>query len=312
MRSLAYPNQRSCRAVRSPPSHLAGGNGGRCCQRQLLERRRSAGFRPGSGAPPRPRLAAEAGLPSIERTTSDSVEMGFDPHLYGGNVATIADLDGGECLMPLTPSLTGIDAEGLSKPFLHPPLRLPLPGHRADALRPRPLRLRRHQPPGRGEPAFWRPRQDNCGVCAREYTPLAIRVYASSFIRFASKDRRYNWLGGAHEFRGVLLRINSHRRRQLRARRHHRPWCSSQAKEEAVEAISRGSWTRADIGCGGIPWDCKRLVIGTGGGALPVMDQVKHEAEQRKIKLSILPTAEAIKELERHPRDTNAILHVTC
>ena len=61
-----------------------------------------------------------------------------------------------------------------------------------------------------------------------------------------------------------------------------------------------------------IPWECKRLVIGTGGGALPVMDQVKHEAEQRKIKLSILPTAEAIKELQRHPRDTNAILHVTC
>jgi hypothetical protein len=61
-----------------------------------------------------------------------------------------------------------------------------------------------------------------------------------------------------------------------------------------------------------IPWDCKRLVIGTGGGALPVMDQVKHEAEQRKIKLSILPTADAIKELKRHPRDTNAILHVTC
>ena len=61
-----------------------------------------------------------------------------------------------------------------------------------------------------------------------------------------------------------------------------------------------------------IRWDCKRLVIGTGGGALPVMDQVKHEAAQRRIKLSILPTAEAIKELKRHPRDTNAILHVTC
>ena len=61
-----------------------------------------------------------------------------------------------------------------------------------------------------------------------------------------------------------------------------------------------------------IPWDCKRLIIGTGGGALPVMEQVKHEAEQRKIKLSILPTIEAIEELKRHSRDTNAILHVTC
>src|SRR5258707_8455051 len=38
-----------------------------------------------------------------------------------------------------------------------------------------------------------------------------------------------------------------------------------------------------------IPWDCRRLVIGTGTGALPVMDQVKLEAERRKVKLSILP-----------------------
>jgi hypothetical protein len=31
-----------------------------------------------------------------------------------------------------------------------------------------------------------------------------------------------------------------------------------------------------------------------------------------KIKLLILPTLEAIKELKQRPRDTNAILHVTC
>lgn len=61
-----------------------------------------------------------------------------------------------------------------------------------------------------------------------------------------------------------------------------------------------------------IPWDCRRLVIGTGTGALPVMDQVKLEAERRKVKLSILPTAKAILELKQHPRGTNAILHVTC
>ena len=35
---------------------------------------------------------------------------------------------------------------------------------------------------------------------------------------------------------------------------------------------------------------------------MPVMDQVKHEAERRKIKLSILPTAEAIGELKRSTR----------
>jgi hypothetical protein len=62
-----------------------------------------------------------------------------------------------------------------------------------------------------------------------------------------------------------------------------------------------------------IPWNCRRLVIGTGVyGSLPVMDEVKHEAERRKVKLLVLPTSQAIKELERHPEETNAILHVTC
>jgi hypothetical protein len=61
-----------------------------------------------------------------------------------------------------------------------------------------------------------------------------------------------------------------------------------------------------------IPWKCNQLVIGTGGGALPIMEEVKREARRRKIKLLILPTAEAITELTRNPSETNAILHVTC
>ena len=61
-----------------------------------------------------------------------------------------------------------------------------------------------------------------------------------------------------------------------------------------------------------IPWKCRRLVIGTGTGALPVMEEVKREARRRKIKLQILPTAEAIKILEERPEGTNAILHLTC
>ena len=61
-----------------------------------------------------------------------------------------------------------------------------------------------------------------------------------------------------------------------------------------------------------IPWSCRRLVIGTGTGALPVMDEVKREAARRKIKLSILLTADAIKALKQDSRETNAILHVTC
>jgi hypothetical protein len=63
-----------------------------------------------------------------------------------------------------------------------------------------------------------------------------------------------------------------------------------------------------------IPWKCRTLVIGTGTGAMPVMDEVKHEAKRRKIKLLILPTQEAIEVLKQHQHlnHTNAILHVTC
>jgi hypothetical protein len=61
-----------------------------------------------------------------------------------------------------------------------------------------------------------------------------------------------------------------------------------------------------------IPWKCRRLVIGTGTGGLPVMDEVKTEAKHRHVQLLILPTAEAIEELRKSPHDTNAILHVTC
>ena len=61
-----------------------------------------------------------------------------------------------------------------------------------------------------------------------------------------------------------------------------------------------------------IPWKCRRLVIGTGTGALPVMDQVKREAQRRKIELIIVPTARAIELLKGWSADTNAILHVTC
>ena len=61
-----------------------------------------------------------------------------------------------------------------------------------------------------------------------------------------------------------------------------------------------------------IPWECKWLVIGTGAyGHLPVMKEVKLEAERRHVELVIVPTSEALRLLEKESA-ANAILHVTC
>jgi hypothetical protein len=61
-----------------------------------------------------------------------------------------------------------------------------------------------------------------------------------------------------------------------------------------------------------IPWKCHRLVIGTGAyGRLPVMKEVKRNAERRHVELVTAPTAEAIHLMEKESA-ANAILHVTC
>jgi hypothetical protein len=61
-----------------------------------------------------------------------------------------------------------------------------------------------------------------------------------------------------------------------------------------------------------IPWQCKRLVIGTGAyGRLPVTKEVKIEAERRHVELVIVPTSEALRLIEGDST-ANAILHVTC
>ena len=62
-----------------------------------------------------------------------------------------------------------------------------------------------------------------------------------------------------------------------------------------------------------IPWGCRRLVVGTGAdGALPVMEEVREEAADRKVELLTVPTSEAIRLVLAEPNDTNAIFHVTC
>ena len=62
-----------------------------------------------------------------------------------------------------------------------------------------------------------------------------------------------------------------------------------------------------------LPWKCRRLIIGTGAyGRLPVMKEVKREAERRKVELVVAPTTRAIEALRQDTKDTNAVLHVTC
>lgn len=62
-----------------------------------------------------------------------------------------------------------------------------------------------------------------------------------------------------------------------------------------------------------IPWECRRLVVGTGAyGSLPIMDDVLAEARRRGVELVAVPTTDAIAKLREGAGDTNAILHVTC
>ena len=48
-----------------------------------------------------------------------------------------------------------------------------------------------------------------------------------------------------------------------------------------------------------IPWKCHRLVVGTGTGALSVMQEA--QAKHRKVELFIVPTEQAIELLKQKP-----------
>ncbi len=63
-----------------------------------------------------------------------------------------------------------------------------------------------------------------------------------------------------------------------------------------------------------IPWNCRRLILGTGAdGALPIAPEVLEEARRRGVELVAVPTDEACALLaDADPATTNAILHVTC
>ncbi len=51
-----------------------------------------------------------------------------------------------------------------------------------------------------------------------------------------------------------------------------------------------------------IPWKCRRLVVGTRTGALPVMDEVRRKAKRREVELIVVPTEEVIKLLNRRAK----------
>ena len=63
-----------------------------------------------------------------------------------------------------------------------------------------------------------------------------------------------------------------------------------------------------------IPWDCRRLIVGTGvDGALPIDPEVVAEARRRGVELVVVPTDEACALLaDADLATTNAVLHVTC
>jgi hypothetical protein len=64
-----------------------------------------------------------------------------------------------------------------------------------------------------------------------------------------------------------------------------------------------------------IPWDCRRLLVGTGAdGALPVVEELVAEAGRRGVELVMVPTAEACALLSDAvgADEVAAILHVTC
>ena len=60
-----------------------------------------------------------------------------------------------------------------------------------------------------------------------------------------------------------------------------------------------------------IPWDSKKLIIGTGhSSALPIMKEVKKKAKKKGVELVLMSTPDAI--LNINDQDTNLILHLTC
>ena len=60
-----------------------------------------------------------------------------------------------------------------------------------------------------------------------------------------------------------------------------------------------------------IPWNCKRLIVGTGHSAsMPVMDEIFDIAVRKGVEMVTMSTPEAVEHI--NDPHTNLILHLTC
>jgi hypothetical protein len=93
-------------------------------------------------------------------------------------------------------------------------------------------------------------------------------------------------------------------------RRGDRAWAGGEAHKKASQPLrDRYGHTPLSL-LEPIPWDCRRLIVGTGAdGALPIDPDVVAEARRRRVKLVALPTDEACALLtDADLETTNAIL----
>jgi hypothetical protein len=88
--------------------------------------------------------------------------------------------------------------------------------------------------------------------------------------------------------------------------------CKIIARDKSASRKIKGQFGHTPLSpAENIPWNCKRLVIGSGMyGSLPVMKEVHDKAKELNIELLIKPTPQAVDHLNE--TDTNFILHLTC
>ena len=165
---------------------------------------------------------------------------------------------------------------------------------------------------GQRKPGCSPPPTKAARFCSRREESIGSCSFTGAPWRWTSSTAIEKLRGGAlREFR---VRLDPNRRRDLRPRRGARQGRYPKARQEGVPTAPLRVWSHAPLSLSEkIPWDCRRLVVGTGAqGALPHVPELRREAERRGVELVSLPTADAIALLEKDSESTNAVLHVTC